>query len=259
MRTLGTPILLKNGQATLDPRLDRIRQVDIRSLNFPGSKILLPEEQHSPRSFTWLLDTWLDQGQEGACVGFGFAHEALARPVKVNVDALYAREQVYWPAQRADEWDGGAYPGADPFYEGTAVLAGAKQCVALGLFDTYHWAMTIQEMAAAVGFHGPVVMGVDWYNGMWDVDSEGFISATGEIAGGHCICVIGVKIVKIDAKKKYTWDNVDFLRSYFLVHNSWGQGWGVNGRAKIRFVDMMKLWPSGDFCIPTGRDNPIPA
>lgn len=250
-----TAYLLRNGQATHDIRLDRMPEFDIRSLDHLAAPLLLPEDLHTPRSFTWYLDSYLDQGAEGACVGFGFAHEAAARPVKVPMSPEFAREAIYWEAQRMDEWSGGSYPGATEVYEGTSVLAGAKVCKRLGLFDSYKWATDIQTFAAAIGFHGPGVIGVEWYEGMFNTDVDGYIRPTGRIMGGHCICVVGVRVVKINPHQPMSWRNVDFVRSYFLLHNSWGPDWGKQGRAKVAFIDMVKLFPGGDFLIPVDRKN----
>jgi hypothetical protein len=61
----------------------------------------------------------LDQGKEGACVGFAWSHELAAYPVRVEVDDEFARSKIYAEAQKIDEWPGEAY-------HGTSVLAGAK-------------------------------------------------------------------------------------------------------------------------------------
>lgn len=239
---------LRNGQCTEDPRLDRVRQVDLRSLDFPATPILQLAGAYEPRSYTWRLETWLDQGSEGACVGFGWAHELAARPGVVSgVSDAFARERVYWEAQRIDEWDGGSYPDASPVYEGTSVLAGAKVVTAAGYIHEYRWALEPLELVLAVGYHGPVVIGVDWYADMMDVDADGFIHANGKIVGGHCVCIPAVRVVRDSTGA------LDPLKSYFTIHNSWGPSWGVNGRCHIALVDIMKLWPGGDFCIPVGR------
>lgn len=238
---------LRNGQWTEDQRLDRVRHVDLRSLNYPVSAVLTADQYSNPRSYTWSLPERLDQGAEGACVGFGFAHELAARPgIVTGVNNTYARD-LYWDAQRADDWSGGSYPGASPVYEGTSVLAGAKVCLKRGFYKEVRWALNLTDLVIAVGYTGPAVMGVDWYEDMLDTDDHGYIHPTGDIAGGHCVCINGVKIVK---KADGT---ADPLRSYFVIQNSWGRSWGVDGRCGITLAETMKLWSGGDFCIPIGR------
>lgn len=249
-----TPIAIRGGQFTTDQRLDRVREVDLRNLNFLVRDVLLTAELKTPRSYTWRCDVWLDQGSEGACVGFGNAHELVARPSAVkDINNQFAREKIYWEAQRIDEWEGGAYPGASPSYEGSSTRAGLEVLRKLGFIDEYRWALDLKEASTYLGYYGPLVIGVDWYEGMFGPDVNGFIHATGNMAGGHCICVIGVHIEWKNKTLPKTWDNVDMLASYWLLHNSWGQSWGQNGRAKLALIDVMKLWPGGDFACITGR------
>lgn len=188
------------------------------------------------RSFSWRIPTVLDQGNEGACVGFGMAAELAARPVIVHgVDDDYARG-IYYDARKIDEWVG-------EDYSGTSVLAGAKVLQQRGHITEYRWARTVDELALAIGYAGPAVIGVDWHTGMDNVDAEGFIHASGPVRGGHCVVVPSVAVVT----KKRT-------RPYFELQNSWGPSWGVNGRAKIAFDDMAKLLAEfGEACIPMGR------
>jgi C1A family cysteine protease len=242
-----TAVELRNGEVTRDVRLDRQREIDLRSLNYSIASVLGAKES-LPRSYTWRVDERLDQGQEGACVGFGWSCELAARPSEVeDVTDAFARESIYWQAQRTDEYEGGAYPGADPFSEGSSVLAGAKVCQSLGFFSEYRWALTLEDLVLAVGYKGPAVIGIDWYEGMYDPDADGFIHPAGQIVGGHCICIIGVHVELNEGGK------IDPLRSWFLLQNSWGASWGMDGRCRLTVVEMMKLWPGGDFCIPLHR------
>lgn len=234
-------------------RLDRVRHVDLASLNWPVRDILTVDQYTNPRSYTWGLVERLDQGPDGACVGFGFSHELAARPGVVSgVTDLWALH-YYWDAQRADDWAGGSYPGAKPSYDGTSTLAGARVGKARGYYKEYRWALSLADLVTAVGYQGPAVIGVDWTEDMLEPDDHGFIHSTGEIVGGHCVCIIGVKIIRqADGA-------VDPLRSYFIIQNSWGRSWGTDGRCAITFVEMMTLWPGGDFCIPVGRTTAVAA
>jgi len=230
---------LRNGSKVKDSRLARIVHFDERSRKFSVRKLLGPKPL---RSYTWSCPRWLDQGQEGACVGFSWAHELVARPVVVpNITAKFAREQVYWEAQKIDEWAGGSYPGARPVCEGTSVLAGVKVLQKAGYFDAYHWAFSIKELALAIGYCGPAVLGIPWYEGMFDTDEKGVLHIGGQVSGGHAILCNGVSV------KNKT----------FRLHNSWGQSWGVNGEATISWDDLDRLLhEDGEACVPTGRRKP---
>jgi hypothetical protein len=211
--------------------LDRLPEFDERSLAFPIRPLL--STTVTPRSYSWNVPNPgfpLDQGREGACVGFAWAHELAARPVVRSSSAEVARE-IYHEAQRIDEWEGEAY-------EGTSVLAGAKVLVARGKIKEYRWAFGLEDLKMAVGHKGPAVLGIYWYQGMDDVDDEGFIHASGMIRGGHAILVNAVSL----------------KRQAFGVYNSWGLGWGQNGRAWISFEDMGKLLhEDGEAAIPVRR------
>lgn len=220
-------VTLKDGSKTSDRRLDRINYFDERSRGYPIRRRVAGKK---PRSYTWRCNIHLDQGLEGACVGFGIAHELAARPSEVTgLSNTYAKETIYWEAQTIDEWKGGSYPGAKPRYEGTSVLAGVKVARKKGFFDSFYWGFSMNDLALGVGRRGPAVLGLPWMEGMFDTDTNGYIHATGDVTGGHCILCRGV--------------NVD--KKYFLLRNSWGRGWGVDGDCKISFADMKKLLANG--------------
>lgn len=237
-------IILRGGATTEDPRLDRVYELDWRSLDYPVTATLDVEQIRYPRSYTWGLSQYFDQGSEGACVGFGYAHELAAAPIVVaGVTDGWARE-IYWLAQREDPWPGGAYEGASPYYEGTSVLTGAKVVQDLGHYSGYTWGLTMQEAVNGICYKGPAVLGLNWYVDMFTPDASGFIHPTGTLAGGHCILAVGVKVVWKSWISRWfsrRWDNVDLDRSYLILHNSWGLGWNGNGRCKLSLRDFDRL------------------
>jgi hypothetical protein len=246
---------LRNGQVVHDSRLDRVYQLDWRSLDYAVGAELLDGGVpiHRPRSQTWFIDEWLDQGYEGACVGVSFSHELAARPQEVHgIDNEFAR-QVYFDAQRSDPWEGGAYPQASPFYEGTSVLAGAQVLKERGYYESYHWALSAVEAAQGLAYYGPCVLGVNWYTGMQDTDPNGFIYPTGRIEGGHAILAHAIKIIYKTPMGYWrrTWQDVDYERSYVVLWNSWGPTWGRNGTAKLALSELARLISeNGDVCFP---------
>ena len=227
---------LKGGHTTTDARLDRLVQFDERSRAFPVMATITPTK---PRSYTWAVNVHLDQGSEGACVGFSWSHELAARPkVITGMTNQFAREQVYWAAQALDEWPGGAYPGADPQYEGTSVLAGAKTVQNLGYVNEYRWAFGLDDLRMALGYKGPAVLGINWYTGMFTPDAEGRVRPTGTIAGGHAILAFS------NSESK----------GQIRLWNSWGSDWGINGNCWLSYEDMDKLLDEdGEACIPVVR------
>lgn len=216
-------IKLANGSATEDPRLDRLELFDDESRKFP---ITFNLKSKKPRSYTWRCTEWYDQGVEGACVAFALGHELNARPAEIkNIPRKWLIENVYWDAQKIDPWEGGAYPNANPFYEGTSVLAGVKTLYKRRLFKEYRWAFGLEDLILGLGYNGPAVLGVHWYNGMFNTNEKGFISPTGNFSGGHAILARAVNV------KEQT----------ITLRNSWGKSWGVDGDCYITFDDMNKL------------------
>lgn len=113
-----------------------------------------------PDSMTDLIGWWefYDQGSEGACVGF-----ASSRMKTLLERARFHARWLYHEAQKIDFWPGGAYPGATPFYEGTAVSAamdvlrtvghktpaGATPNPSFGIAAN-RWATSLDDMRAAL-------------------------------------------------------------------------------------------------------------
>jgi Papain family cysteine protease len=230
MIAMKPELKLKGGNVTFDKRLDRLAQFDERSRAYP-IRALVPK---TLRSYTWSVGAFLDQGQEGACVGFAWAHELAARP-KINpVSEDLARNRIYKRAQTIDEWPGEQY-------EGTSVIAGAKivQKELAGMLE-YRWGFGLQDLRLGVGHEGPAVLGVNWYEGMFNTLPDGFVQVAGGVAGGHAILCYSV-----NNKEKY-----------FRLHNSWGPDWGQKGTCKVRFQDMERLLDEqGEACFPVKRQR----
>lgn len=231
---------LRDGSTTSDRRLDRLISFDPASRTFPIRGLLEAAEVKSFRSYTWSVPISLNQGNQGACVGFGWSHELAARPVPVPlISDAFARETIYWEAQKLDDWPGGSYPDAMPQYEGTAVLAGAKVVQSLGYMREYRWAFGLDDVRLALGYAGPVVLGLNWYKDMFAPQGDGRITPTGDLAGGHCLLAYSVserlKLVKL-------W-------------NSWGHDWWQGGSwCYLTFDDLDKLLhQQGEACVPIGR------
>lgn len=202
-------------------------QFDRRSRAFPVSAVAPAKP---PRSYTWRCDTYLDQGAESSCVGFAWAHELAARPKVHVVDYNFARVAIYQEALKLDAWEG-------EDYEGTSVLAGAKVVLRMGRMKEYRWAFSLDDLIMAVGYTGPAVLGLNWYEGMYE-PSAGYIKPVGDLWDGHALLCNAVSIPG----------------RYFKLHNSWGKPWGVNGSCKISFADMdFLLHDQGEACVPIAR------
>lgn len=212
-----------------DRRLGRRFESDPRNAFYPVRTMIRRADYLKPRTWRWDSLKVLDQGQEGSCVGHGFAHEMLTDPYpRADIDHSDALK-IYHLAQTLDD-----YPGEN--YDGTSVLAGVKalQEMYRGI-DSYRWATSLADVVATIGYFGPVVIGVNWYEGMFEPDPVNYIHVKGEIEGGHCCLLRGVDV---EAQR-------------FLLQNSWGTGWGtLGGNAFLSFDDFARLLrEQGEACV----------
>lgn len=227
----------------IDPRLDWQPRHDPKSQNFPIRSAIGTVEER-PRA--WKLGAVLDQGSEGACVGFGWTGELLSSP-KPDFDASAAQGNqyalgIYREAQTIDEW-----PGED--YSGTSVLAGAKVVHGRGHVDAYRWCFSIEDVRDAVIAEGPVVVGIPWHENMYYTSDSGLVNVEGNVVGGHCILITGyhpgIRLRGEDYRERFR---------VFRWRNSWGPDYGVGGNGFVRYEDLrdlLKEW--GEACCPTGR------
>jgi hypothetical protein len=200
---------------------------DTRSLNFMIADLAPAFSTKEPRSRAWTRKSWLDQGREGACTGFGLAHTIATTPRSTEMTNEMG-QQFYYEARRLDEWPGEGY-------EGSSVLGAMKAGKAMGWLSAYWWASSLAEIISGVSHYGPMEIGVDWYTGMFAPDANGFVHPSGQIEGGHALSLAAVNIVG----------------QFFRLDNSWGPDWGRNGSAFIHFHDIEQLLAQrGEFALP---------
>lgn len=155
----------------------------------------------------------LDQGGEGACTGYGMAHELAAGPVQVRgVDGAYALAR-YRRNQETDRAMG------NHFDDGATVLATMRAAKADGVITGYRWAFGVDDVVDTLCTYGPVCLGIDWYDGMYSTGPGGRLNVTGTHVGGHFITLVGYDVHR-------TWGPC------VLALNTWGRYWGV-GEARL--------------------------
>lgn len=224
---------IEEPSSPLDPRLGRIAQLDIRSAEFPVRALLEPTMVLHTQ--LWPCPEYLNQGSEGSCVGFSMGHDVIAEPMSLPFTYDQARH-VYKEAQKIDPWPGEAY-------EGTSVLAGIKILQQLNYVTEYRWAFGIDDVIQTLSNLGPIIFGINWYQGMFSPDAEGIIRPTGSLAGGHAILAVGY----------------DHERQLVRFHNSWGTWWGKSGDCFMTVADLTTLLAqNGEACVPVVRVNPNP-
>lgn len=179
----------------------------------------------------------LDQHDLGACTGnalaqvlntSAFAKSRGGRGFLTEDDA----RRLYSVATTLDDQHG-QWPPTD---SGSSGLAVAKAGVELGYLTSYTHAFGFQHFAEAIVLQ-PVIVGTTWLDGMFSPDSRGYLHPTGNAAGGHEYAILGF----------------NQRGRYVTILNSWGPGWGRNGRARITFDDFAALLADqGDVTVPIG-------
>jgi hypothetical protein len=187
----------------------------------------------APRTQVWPSASVLDQQSEGACAAFSGIGLLQCQPTQTAKDYGFAEciEQIYWPAQRCDQYQGGAYPGAATHMDGTSLNAVARVLKQKGLIKSYRWSFNRDNFRSGIIQHGPAHIGVKIYEGMMATSISGWIKPTGTCYGGHALYVAGY----VHAKKPY-----------YIIQNSWGKSWGGwyfkhPGRCRISEEDLFNL------------------
>lgn len=232
--------------------LGRQENFDDRSRNYPIRTLLAAAGINYGRSYTWACSVVLHQGNEGTCVGCGWTHKLAGRPVvDSSLDYPFAR-QLYADIVLIDPWPQNDGP---DYSFGTDVLSGAKILHQRGKIKEYRWAFGIEDLILAIRF-SPAVLGLNWYDSMFDPEANGFLRIAGALAGGHCVIANGVKLVyragtTTAQKRSAQWFSfLDIDKSFIRIHNSWGANWGINGEAFISIRDMQRLLSErGEACI----------
>lgn len=187
---------------------------DERSRDFPFSA--RPESARSIGPKEWTRRSPIfDQGQVGSCtgnagVGWESTDDAVRQgsATKVEADAL----ALYSDATKIDPYKG-TYPPDDTGSDGLSI---AKVLKARGVVDVYTHIFKTADVKIALQTT-PVLIGIPWYQGMFNPDGHGVVTKSGALAGGHELIVVG-------------WDDGTLgWPAAYKIANSWGTGWGAQG------------------------------
>lgn len=195
---------------------------DPESRNYPARGVLMrPGLERRDR--TWRRGLPYDQGSTSSCVGQtgkGMLNTApFSSQVAYHQRAKYDAFGFYLGAQDNDQW-----PGREPDYEGTSALGLCRYWQKQGLINEYRWCFGVDDVIDTLVQHGPVGIGVWWYSGMMSAPG-GMLTVSGRAVGGHEVELHGVRVKE----------------ELVVGTNSWGRGWGDNGRFYMRFSDLDRL------------------
>jgi hypothetical protein len=233
---------------TLDARADTL---DFRDRMFEPSLIEVPTEI-SLDSYRRIEVPILDQGQEGACTGFGLATviHYLLRTRQIFPDKSdVSPRMLYNMARRYDQW-----PGAN--YSGSSARGAMKGWHKHGVCSSQYWVYDskrdkqdkklfcsryeealrrplgaylrvnhkdIIAMHSAISEVKILYATSAVHEGWDDVDKDGLIywSESNELTGGHAFAIVA------------------YDENGFWIQNSWGTDWGREGFAQISYDDWL--------------------
>jgi C1A family cysteine protease len=135
--------------------------------------------------------------------------------------------KLYELATTLDEFDG-SYPPDDT---GSSGLAVSKAAMKMGYISGYKHAFSTTNALRALMLT-TLIMGINWYETMdYPNPDTGKVEVYGEIRGGHEVQIKGFH-------ESTTSDPYDGLLE---CCNSWGKGWGMNGKFYLTVHDYERL------------------
>jgi len=193
----------------------------------------------------------LNQGQEGACVGFSIAAATnrLLRKRQLRANPVSTR-MLYEMARKFDEWPGEDYSGSSirggirgfwhngvclesdwPYSasnrHGDLTVDRAKKAREVALGAYYRLRPDVNDYHAALNEAGVLCVSAHVHNG-WMSARGGRIAYDPDRLGGHAFAIVG------------------YDENGFWVQNSWGTGWGEGGYAHWSYEDwaanVMDAW-----------------
>lgn len=205
--------------------LGRLRSTDPRNMQHPMARHLAAPGAPLPVRKTWTFkgNVVLDQGASGTCTGHAGVHFIHCAPLSHK--AFLDPYKLYREAVLLDEYsnnDGDATLQPDSALQGGSSGTGiAKALAKRDLIQAeYVWGSTSREAIEWVLTRGPVMMGSNWYESMFNPTLEGFVKITPgtTLAGGH----------------EYVIRGVDQRRAIAELVNSWGSRWNAGPGKKTR-------------------------
>jgi hypothetical protein len=203
--------------------LGRLVSPDARDRSYP-MQLAIRNLKPAPRKQPYKLGPTLDQGHLPQCVGYSTRDKLASAPFMVPDGKGPTPQQIYDGAQTLDEW-----PGND--YDGTTVRGAFKFLQEEGYLKSYVWAQNVIDCEQFIrGGYGTIILGTNWYDGMFEPDKNGFVRPVGNVVGGHAY-----HLFWMDPTHQEAW-----------CKNSWGERWGMrlnshSGCFKLSYSALDKL------------------
>lgn len=205
---------------------------DFRDLEYRPALIQLEHEVDPPADLEIL-----DQGQEGACTGFGLAAVINKRNQDRHSPVRVSARMLYEMAKKFDAWPGEEYAGSScrgaikgwyhmgvcseklwkykSAHPGSLTVERSKDARANTIGAYYRVRKSIVDMHAAINEAGSLFVSADVHTGWRNskISKAGEIPFEDKTTGGHAFAIVG------------------YDQRGFWVQNSWGRDWGRGGLA----------------------------
>jgi hypothetical protein len=177
----------------------------------------------------------LDQGEIGSCTANALVGFLNTQP-NVPAHGPWTEKGAIRLYERETANEGQPYPPNDPGGSGLEVC---KAAVQLKMISSYKHAFSLQAALSAL-VSGPVITGVDWYEGFDTPNTgpKGFgsqVSISGSVRGGH----------------EFVADEIDVEDKLVGFTNSWGPSYGLGGRFYM-------TWDTWGTLLSQGGDVTVP-
>jgi hypothetical protein len=218
------------------PELDRRGRTDPHNRDFlirpvvagtPHQKVLWKTSERIP----------LNQRTDGGSVAYGWA-SMMEQVDPVNFPATGHAVDLIGGGARQDDMQE-LEPLVRKVYVGSSLLGGARYLKRAGFITGYHWAETADDVITTLCAYGPVLLGVSWFDAMYEPLPNGVLEVNGPQVGGHCLLATGY--IPGEEAMKMGLGHANLVQ----VVPSLGRGYGVGGRAYLRLMDLHFLMKNG--------------
>jgi hypothetical protein len=238
----------------LDAMPDR---VDIRDWAYQPTLRALPPELISIDDVPAILD----QGQEGACTGFGLAGVINYQLAKRHIKRQVSPRMLYEMARKYDEWPGEKYEGSSargamigwvrhgvaadtiwkPTMKGSGYLTPQIAHEAQATPGGAYYRVThtqVRDVHAALFELGAIYMTIMVHDG-WDKPGPSTVPISHAQKGKKVTAKLPVITRFQHAPDGHAVAIVGYTRDGFIIQNSWGPTWGYQGFALLPYEDFM--------------------
>lgn len=183
--------------------------------------------------------TPLNQGRLGYSTGFGWA----AMLENVDSERLPGSEGAAIQIAQGAHQDDQAH--SRNRVVGASLLGGARYAMSQGWITGHVWTWSVDGVIDILCSYGPVLLGVPWFDSMYEPNEYGIVSANGTQVGRHAILATAYIPAHEALKLGYGPTNlVEFVPNL-------GMGYGVRGRAYLRLMDLAFMMKTeGEAVVP---------